>query len=126
MEWRAHRSVCRNTLGGYRKVQRGERLEGKNGVLFYQGSPVCFELSQVAKTHFSPNWDGMGLERGDITWRIAFGITLSKKQKEILTSDAKCRIYLVPDERVILFNDLFFQASIPELHKICSKLEIKR
>ena len=126
MEWIAHKPLARNTLGGYKNIKRGERLEEKGGMLFYKGSPVCFAHSQVAKEHFAPNQDGRGLERGDITRHVAFGPKLSDTQKAVLVSDSKCRQYLIPDERVVLFNDLFFRASMPELQAICSKLGVRQ
>lgn len=126
MEWIAHKPLVRNTLGGYKNIKRGERLEEKGGMLFYKNSPVCFAHSQVAKEHFAPNGDGRGLERGDITRHIVFGPKLSEIQKAVLVSDSKCRAYLIPDERVILFNDLFFRASIPELQEICLKLGVNK
>lgn len=125
MEYIAHRPFHRKALGGEVNINRGETLQEKGGVLFYHGIPVCMVSCQAAKEHFSINNDGNGLRRGDLTYEIAFRKPLSELQKSILVTDLSLRKYLVDDDRVILFNDVFFHASMLELWSIARKLGIK-
>lgn len=124
MEYIAHRPFHRKALGGEVNIKRGETLQEKGGVLFYNGIPVCMVSCQAAKEHFSINNDGNGLCRGDLTYEIAFAKPLTELQKSILLSNPAMRKYLVGDERVILFNDTFFHASMLELWSIAGKLGI--
>lgn len=125
MEYIAHRPFCRKALGGEVNIKRGKTLQEKSGVLFYGGVPVCLSTCQAAKEHFAVNHDGNGLRRGDLTYEIAFAKPLTELQKSILLSNPAMRKYLVGDERVILFNDAFFHASMLELYGIAGKLGIK-
>ena len=105
-------------------ITRGERLEEMRGVLFHDGRPVCLAASQAAKEHFSPDGDGRGLERGDITRHIAFGPKLSELQKSVIRTDAFFRRFVQDNPETILFTNAFFQASIIDLHTICRKLGV--
>lgn len=125
MEYITHRPFCRKALGGEVNIKRGETLQEKGGMLFYDGVPVCLTTCQAAKEHFAVNYDGNGIRRGDLTYEIAFRKPLSELQKSILVTDLSLRKYLVDDARVILFNDVFFHASMLELWSIARKLGIK-
>lgn len=125
MEYIAHRPFRRKALGGEVNIKRGESLQENRGVLFYNGIPVCMASCQAAKEHFSVNNDGNGLLRGDLTYEIAFAKPLTELQKSIVSSDHTIRKYIVDDDRVILFNDAFFHASMLELWSIAGKLGIK-
>ena len=124
MKWIAHKTFDRMALGGPMTITRGERLEEMRGVLFHDGRPVCLATSQVAKEHFSPDGDGRGLERGDITRHIAFGPKLSELQKSVIRTDAFFRRFVQDNPETILFTNAFFQASIIDLHTICRKLGV--
>lgn len=125
MEYVAHKPFCRQSLGGEVNIKRGDKLEERNGVLFFRGRPVCLSTCQAAKEHFAINEDKNGLRRGDLTYEIAFRKPLSELQKNILVTDLPLRKYLVDDDRVILFNDAFFRAPMLELWNIAGKLGIK-
>ena len=124
MKWIAHKTFDRMALGGPMTITRGERLEEIRGVLFHDGRPVCLATSQVAKEHFSPDGDGRGLERGDITRYIAFGPPLSDLQKAIIRADPFFQRFVQDDPETILFSDAFFRASILDLYTICRKLGV--
>ena len=125
MEYIAHRPFYRKALGGEVNIKRGDKLQEKNGLLFFGNILVCLSTCQAAKEHFSINNDGNGLRRGDLTYEIAFAKPLTELQKSILLSNPAMRKYLVNDYRVILFNDAFFHASMLELYSIAGKLGIK-
>ena len=125
MEYIAHKPFCRKALGGEVNIKRGDILQEKDGILFFMNIPVCLITCQAAKEHFAVIHDGNGLRRGDLTYEIAFAKPLTELQKSILLSNPAMRKYLVNDDRVILFNDAFFHASMLELWSIAGKLGIK-
>ena len=125
MEYIAHRPFQRKALGGEVNIRRGDTLHEQDGLLFWGNILVCLSTCQAAKEHFAINEDGNGLRRGDLTYEIAFRKPLSELQKSILVTDLSLRKYLVDDDRVILFNDVFFHASMLELWSIARKLGIK-
>ena len=106
-------------------IKRGKRLEEIRGVLFADGLPVCLATSQVAKEHFSPDGDGRGMERGDLTRHIAFGPPLSDLQKSIIRTDPFFQRFVQDNPETILFTNAFFQASIIDLYTICRKLGVR-
>ena len=124
MRWITHKTFDRLSLGGRMNIKRGERMEEIRGVLFHNGYPVCLSTSQVAKEHFSPDGDGRGLERGDLTRHIAFGPPLSEIQKSVVRTDPFFSRFVQNNPETILFTDAFFRASILDLHTIFRKLGV--
>ena len=125
MNWIAHKTFDRPALGGPATIKRGELLEEIRGVLFHDGRPVCLATSQAAKEHFSPDGDGRGLERGDITRHIAFGPPLSDIQKSVIRADPFFQRFVQDNPETILFTDAFFCASMMDLYTICRKLGVR-
>lgn len=41
-------------------------------IITTEGKPICYATSEAAKMHFARNDDGQGLERGKLTWAIAY------------------------------------------------------
>ena len=97
------------------------------------GKAICFQTSENAKLHFACNDDGQGLERGALTWAIAYserrreskaGIyRFSDEEREMLQRDWPH--FLREDCVFILFNEAFFAAPIEELQKLADALNIK-
>lgn len=97
------------------------------------GKAICFQTSENAKLHFARNDDGQGLERGALTWAIAYserrreskaGIyRFSDEEREMLQRDWPH--FLREDCEFILFNEAFFAAPIEELQKLADALNIK-
>lgn len=112
-------------------ISRGKKLERKDNILYFENHPICIYRSECAKMHFSKDDDKHGLERGDITHKIAYSDSrvevngrvqrFSDKQAEILSSD-KWSKFLRNDCDVILFSDEFFDADIEELKELQSEL----
>ena len=125
MDWITHTDFDRCALIGHMTIKRGKRLEEIRGVLFADGLPVCLATSQVAKEHFSPDGDGRGMERGDLTRHIAFGPPLSDLQKSIIRTDPFFQRFVQDNPETILFTDAFFRASMMDLYTICRKLGVR-
>lgn len=122
MKYVVHRRFKRKGIGGEFNLPHGTECEEVEGVICYQGCPVCLNTSQVAKEFFACNNDGCGLQRGELTHSIAFGVPLTELQKNIARDTPSINQYIQDDSRVILFNDSFFHASILELLSVKTKL----
>ncbi|MBO5501389.1 MAG: hypothetical protein J6J43_03530 [Oscillospiraceae bacterium] len=103
-------------------------------IITKEGKPVCFATSENAKKHFARNDDGMGLERGKLTWAIAYSQRVRKGEngrvqrftdQEIELLEREWAHFLRQDVEVILFNEDFFAAEVPELQKLADALHIK-
>ena len=97
------------------------------------GKCVCCVSSDNGQRHFAVNDDGQGLERGRLTYAIAFGTgrrrcgnsgyRFSDKEREMLIRD--WGRFLRQDTDFILFNDDFFAAPVEELERIACGLGIR-
>lgn len=103
-------------------IRRGDHLTRNGDLLYYKGEPVCVWRSLNAKQHFAINADGKGLERGDLTYRLAYlkrGDGSSRfTQAEQKLLHEKYKDYLKPSDEVILFNDKFFELDPQELREL--------
>lgn len=112
-------------------ISRGKKLTRVGDFLCYEERPICIYRSECAKMHFSSNDDKHGIERGDITHKIAYSNSrieangrkqrFSEQQIEVLCSD-KWKKFLNPDHDVIIFADSFFEADLDELKELYEEL----
>ena len=97
------------------------------------GKRVCCVFSDNGVRHFAVNDDGRGLERGRLTYAIAFGTRrrrcgrgsyrFSDKERELLARD--WGRFLRQDAESVLFNDEFFAAPVEELERVAGALGIR-
>ena len=137
MEYIVHHR-CRETsaTGERLNLPYGTRLETIGDFIATpEGKALCFTTSELAHRYLARNDDGQGLERGKLTWAIAYS------QRERRSDDGHRRQrftdaeidmlerywsrYLVPDIETILFNHAFFQAEPKELAPLAAALKIK-
>lgn len=104
--------------------------DNSDGFITSNGKVVCCYTSENSKKHFAINDDGNGLERGALTYAIAYsnrnagyGFRFSEEEAKILVQDWSH--FLRKDLDVILFNDDFFVADLNELQKLADVLKIK-
>lgn len=124
MDWIVHKDFGRRTLSGYVSARRGDRVEEKDGAISLGNRLLCFAHSNFAKENMAPDYDGRGLERGDITSYLAFGPPLSEIQKSILRADPFFQRFVQDNPETILFTDDFFRASMMDLYTSCRKLGV--
>lgn len=106
-------------------------VEARDNYLYTnEGDLICAVTSENAKLHFARNNDKRGLERGALTYAIAYanrnshsGSRFDEKEIELLQRD--WAHFLRKDVPVILFNESFFVADLEELQKIAKALKIK-
>ncbi len=109
----------------------GMVLTAAGGCLFTQdGRAICYPTSENAKRHFAPNDDGRGLERGRLTYAIAYsarnagkGFRFSEEERRLLERD--WGHFLRRDVDVLLFNEDFFAARPEQLQRLADALHIK-
>lgn len=132
MKYVTHHRFKELALCGERlNIPYGTELDTEGySIVIPDGRAICYSTSENAKKHFARNDDGRGLERGALTYAIAYsrrdagnGFRFSEEEAEILTRD--WGHFLRPDVDVILFNEDFFAAEPEELQKLAAALKIK-
>ena len=91
-----------------------------------EGMAVCYSTSEDAKRHFACNDDGRGLERGALSWAIAYARRprqFTEAQIDLLERDWSQ--FLRKDVDTILFNEAFFVAPPEQLQQLAAALHIK-
>lgn len=125
-----HRFKGLGACGKQMNIPYGTVLKLKDGFISTEdGRLICTPVSENAHRHFSRDDDGNGLERGRITYAVAFkarnngrGARFTDREREILST--KWAQFLRPLD-VILFNHYFFEAQIDELRKLAKDLRIR-
>lgn len=101
----------------------GTPIERRDGILLWDGLPLCTVTSQNAHDYFARNDDGHGLERG----RLISAITgqLAKRDQDyqarwdLVWSDRLCRRYRQRDHADYwLWDHKFFEAILEDLKHI--------
>lgn len=116
-------------------IKKGDILERINNVLVYKNIPVCIYRSLAGKMHFSNNTDGNGLERGALTYALAYADRFrqssdERKSQQRFTDDeieileTKWYNYLKPNCDVLLFNDNLFEEYVDKLKEIAKSVNI--
>lgn len=132
MKYITHRRFRGLALCGERlNIPFGTNLECTGETLITpDGKAVCYCRSESAKRHFARNDDERGVERGKLTYAIAYssrnagnGFRFSEDEAKILARD--WGNFLRHDLDVILFNDKFFSADPEELQRLADVLNIK-
>lgn len=131
MEYITHRRFKRKAICGMLNLRYSTKLHYNGGMLTLEdGRLVCFATSENAKLHFARNDDGMGLERGALTYAIAYaprkgmkGYRFTEAERGMLGK--KYSHWLRQDVDMILFNNDFFAAPVDELRELAKRLNIK-
>ena len=117
-------------------VRRGKKLERIGDILYFKNQPICVHRSLIGQMYFAKNDDGRGMERGELSYAIAYAPRIRiggseerpVKQRftneEIDTLTTKWSKYLRTDLDVILFNDNFFEESPEILREIATSINI--
>jgi hypothetical protein len=114
-----------NSISGPVNLPFGTAIQEEDGVLYFEGNPLCVSSSQNAYDHFARNDDGFGLERGKLTAHIIK--TLSKRDKkhqerwDKVWDDILCQKYKRPEHADYwLWSHLFYNAPIEDLRYIAN------
>ncbi len=132
----SHRRFRGKSLTGKRlNLPYGTRLETHGDFLVAPGGElVCYKTSEIAKLYFARDDDGRGLERGALTYAIAYSrrVRYSEDGRQQRFTDEEIRMlrnrwgrFLRPHQDVILFNEDFFAAEPEVLQELADALKIK-
>ena len=118
------------------ELKRGEEAELRANVIYCQDHPVAVVNSWEGRKHFANNYDGEGLQRGDITYAIVYSprriinslghvYRFSEEEQNIIRE--KYSDYLRSDHiDVILFGDkLFEERDIYKLRQFINEINIE-
>lgn len=99
-------------------------------IITLEAQPVCYIESQDGYEHFASDHDGNGLERGALTYAIAYaqrengtGYRFTEAEQQLLRD--KWGHYLEKLQDAIIFNADFYKASIEDLKAIAADLSIR-
>lgn len=126
-----HRFKELAACGEVLNIPYGTELETVgNFIITLQGKIVCSMTSENAKLHFARNDDGLGLERGKLTYAIAYSNRKKKNgfrfsESEVKMLEQEWSHFLRKDVDTILFNENFFTAEPEELQRLAEALNIK-
>ena len=109
------------TLGGQAlDLQTGEEFETIGDFIARNNAAICRIGSMVANQHFANNFDGNGIERGQLTYHIAYDSQLTTAQAELIRD--KYPQFLQPYD-ALLFSQEFFDADIETLRTLAAELD---
>jgi hypothetical protein len=104
--------------------------ECEDGLISYNGNPICYNVSENAHQHFTRNNDGQGLLRGKLIQAITN--TLTKRDADYqarwnkVWEDNLCQKYKRSDySDYWLWNHDFFNAEIYDLKHIAGLVGAK-
>lgn len=121
------------SLSGDCNIHYGKPLELREGILYYEGKPICFVNSKKGHEHFCRNDDGMGLDRGRLIYALVVkrrdvqhddGYFYRFSKEEIETLIREYGGYL-KQEAPVLFGNNLYTAKVEELSDMAKNLNIK-
>lgn len=123
MQYITTRRVRLKALCGMVNIPWGTRLEAVDGILTWNGLPVCVSTSQSAYDFFARNDDGHGLERGRLTAAIVRRLSKRdhdyQKRWDRVWADRLCQKYRQRDHTDHwLWDHKFFEADLDDLRHI--------
>lgn len=133
-----HRYKGPDACGKSINVRYGTELETRGDfITTSECRAICFITSEVAHRYFAVNDDGRGLERGALTYAIAYGNRARKwpdgsvhrfSEVEVKMLERSWSHWLRQDVDTVLFNEAFFTAQPEDLQRLADalKIEIRR
>lgn len=135
MQYITHHRFKDKAICGQANIPYGTELTlVGNCLCLLDGRPICYNTSENAKKHFARNDDGKGLDRGKLTYAIAYSQRINygengRRQRftdgEIELLEGKWSCFLRQDVEAIIFNEEFFAAKLEDLQAIAEELKIK-
>ena len=122
MTYIAFKGFKKKSISGNTDIKKGESLEEKNKMLYYNKKPICFTTSENGHNFFARNNDGNGLLRGELTQQILQAMpTLEDETLDKMFEDNICMKYKRgASEEDWHWNNEFYEASILELRHIAT------
>lgn len=126
-----HRRFKQEAICGKLNLRYGTPVVEDDGIIYTEDDEViCFATSENAALYFARDDDFRGLERGALTYAIAYGkrkgvqgFRFTEAEREMLMRDYPH--WLRQDVDFLLFNKAFFDADVDELRSLAYRLKIK-
>ena len=125
-----HRFKNKGLCGKQLNLPYSTELTRRGDFLYCGDSKVCVYRSDNGKRHFAIDEDGRGLERGTLTYAIAFsnrnlgkGYRFNEEERKLIST--KYCHFIIPEHEYIIFNDRFFEAAVEELQEMANALKVK-
>lgn len=100
-------------------------------IITFDGHVICRVKSQAGYEHFAVNHDGEGLERGKLTYAIAYaprkngtGFRFTDEEQALLRD--KWNGFLMDYSDALIFNSGFYQAPLLLLRELANDLSIRK
>ncbi len=133
MEYICHKRYHKvGASGKSHNFPRGSILSTVSNYIAKDAEGICLTTSDDAYRHFARNDDGKGLERGALTYAIAYskrhpnkdnGFRFTEEEREMLCSDYG--FFIKEENEYLVFNYDFFNADIEELKELATKLNME-
>lgn len=129
MNYIVHRRFRGKAICGEVNLRYGTELRETEGMICtLDGRALAFPSSENAHLYFAQNDDGRGLERGALTYAIAYaprgkGVRFTEEERNLICE--KYKHWIRQDCSMLLFNHDFFNADVDELQNLADKLKIK-
>lgn len=128
MEYIVHHRLKGMTICGEVNLPYGTILQSNGKFVYGDRGTICAIDSEQGHKHLARNDDGMGLRRGELTYKIAYqpkgkGTRFSPAQRSVLTE--KYPRFLRDDCDFIIFNNRFFAAPIEDLEQLAKDLGLE-
>ena len=130
MKYIVHRRFKTDAICGRANIPATSECESVDGIIYYQGKPICFETSENAHQFFAENEDGCGMERGKLTQAIQDCLSIRdndyQSRWDMVWEAAMCWPYKREDyDDFWLWNHKFFHAPVDDLKRIAKLIGAK-
>ncbi len=121
MEYIVYKRFKRKAICGEVNIPAMTTVEMDDGIMFYNGKPLCIATSENAHTYFMRNDDGNGMERGELIEGIKSKLRTNAEKWDIVRADIICQKYKRKEHADHwLWNHNFYNADIEDLRYINS------
>lgn len=126
MEYIVHKRFRGTCLSGIVNIPAGTILSTSGGIICFGEYPICYVSSENAYKHFAVNYDGRGIERGQLTRGIIRTLQNDGTRWNKVWEDSVCKKYKREDhENHWLWNRAFYEATICDLKYIANLIRAK-
>ena len=132
MQYICHRKYRKKGASGKKYyIKKGKTFNSVGKFIVKDSELICAITSQDAYQYFARNDDNNGIQRGKLTYEIAFaprrpdqkiGFRFTDKQREMIETEYPQ--FVRPDTDFLIFSYDFFNADIQPLRELSAKLKL--
>lgn len=130
MKYVIHKRFKGKAICGDMNLPATTKCESKDGVITFNGQPLCMVMSENAHQFFAADEDGCGMVRGMLTQAIQKALSkndaMHQARWDKIWDDVECQPYKRTEyEDYWLWNHSFFNADISVLRHIAKLVGAK-